>query len=402
MEEQPVSQTTRIAHFTCPVCGGTNLDPILQIPQIPILANVLWDTREEALATPRGDMDLVFCHDCGHVFNQAFDPSATVYDAQYENSLHFSPRFQEYAHWLAQYLVEQHDLHGKAIVEIGSGKGDFLKLLCQVGGNTGTGFDPSYEPLPGEHDPNVSFIRDVYSDRYAGFHADFICSRHTLEHMPQPAAFVQSLRQTIGNRKHMVVFVEVPNLAYILRDTAIWDIIYEHYSYFSPQSLANLFSHNGFHVRNVAETYEGQFLFLEAAPGDGLPSAPNTPFTASMDPLAQQVAQFGKRSQDKIARWKEDLNELQRQGKRVVLWGAGSKGISFLNLLHADAAVQYIIDINPRKREKFVTGAGQQIVPPEFLKTYQPDVVVIMNPIYEQEIRQTVESMGLQPQIRFA
>ena len=52
------------------------------------------------------------------------------------------------------------------------------------------------------------------------------------------------------------------------------------------------------------------------------------------------------------------------------------------------------MDINPRKQGMYVAGTGQQIVPPEFLKYYQPDVVIVMNPIYESEIRQIIEGLG--------
>ena len=35
----------------------------------------------------------------------------------------------------------------------------------------------------------------------------------------------------------------------------------------------------------------------------------------------------------------------------------------------------------------FLAGSGQQIVAPEFLKAYRPDVVVAMNAVYRDEIQ---------------
>jgi len=57
------------------------------------------------------------------------------------------------------------------------------------------------------------------------------------------------------------------------------------------------------------------------------------------------------------------------------------------------------VDINPRKQGMYVAGTGQKIVPPEFLRDYQPDVVIVMNPIYEGEIRQMVADWGLTPEL---
>jgi hypothetical protein len=383
----------------CPVCCSTHLRGVLRIPAIPVLCNVIWEKREDALAVPRGDVDLVFCEDCGHVFNQAFDPALLKYDVQYENSLHFSPLFQRYASGLAKYLVETYDLHGKNIIEIGSGKGDFLRLLCQTGGNTGTGFDPSYAPDPQEQHPAITFIRDVYTERYAATQADLVLARHVLEHIYQPAEFIQGLRRTLGERLDALVFFEVPNLGYILRDTAVWDVIYEHYSYFSAGSLTTLFTGHGFQVLRTAEAYADQFLSIEARPSPAGPLAAGRPDAREVEELAGRVERFAAESQGKMARWREQLDRLHAQGRRVALWGAGSKGISFLNMLGARGEVECVVDINPRKLGKYVTGAGQPIVSPEMLKgtasARQPDTIIVMNPIYQQEIRGMASELGL-------
>ena len=57
--------------------------------------------------------------------------------------------------------------------------------------------------------------------------------------------------------------------------------------------------------------------------------------------------------------------------------------------------IEYIVDVNPRKQGKYIGGTGQQIVLPEFLRDYQPDVVIVMNPIYKKEIQRTVKELGL-------
>ncbi len=413
-EQIPTKNQTNSLKY-CPVCQSTQVRGILDIPQIPALGNVLWENRADALAAARGNVRLTFCETCGHLYNRAFDPALMEYDVQYENSLHFSPLFQNYATRLAQSLVDRYDLRGKNIIEIGSGKGDFLRLLCQYGGNHGIGFDPSYEPSPDEAHPAITFVRDVYAERYAGYRADLILFRHVLEHIHQPEAFIQSLRRIIGVRRTIgaqkqaadrsdpVVFCEVPNLGYILRDTAIWDIIYEHYSYFSANSLASLFTRCGFQVLNLGDAFDGQFLYIEAMPGgdDHLPPASWN--ALPIETLAGMVAGFAARGQEKIARWYEQVGALRESGKRAVLWGAGSKGISFLNMLHVQEEIPYVVDINPRKRGKYVTGSGQQIVPPEFLASnYRPDTIIVMNPIYRQEIQGMVEQLGLKVEYLFA
>ena len=128
----------------CVVCGSSNIFIFLEIVDVPVLCNVLWSDYDHACTVSRGDICLVFCRSCCHIFNIAFQPEAMKYDGDYENSLHFSPRFQKYAVNLAERLVDSFKLYDKDVIEIGCGKGDFLRLLCDSGRNRGVGFDPSY------------------------------------------------------------------------------------------------------------------------------------------------------------------------------------------------------------------------------------------------------------------
>lgn len=378
----------------CPVCRSTNTNVFLKIPEVPVHCNLLWETRRDALNVPRSDIILVFCDDCGHIFNGAFDPGLMEYTQQYENSLHFSPFFQGYATELADRLIETYDLRGKNIIEIGCGKGEFLKLLCEMGGNKGVGFDSSYENIGGTIDPDsgITFVKDFYSERYLNYQSDFICCRHVLEHIQYPYDFLMDIRKIIGNNKK-IVFFEVPNVDYTLKDLGIWDLIYEHRSFFSRNSLAFLFDSCGFSICNLTETYNGQFLCIEAVPGK-IPSHPDTELLANNE-IRHNVKKFPGTFWAKIEAWKEKVKMIRQSGQKAVLWGAGSKGVTFLNMMGGRDNIEYVIDINPRKQGKYIPGTAQKIFGLEFLQEYKPDIVIVMNPIYQNEIQQTLNNSGL-------
>jgi hypothetical protein len=267
-----------------------------------------------------------------------------------------------------------------------------------LGDNRGISIDPSYTPDPanGTADGRLTFIQDYYSEKYAGQHADFIASRHTLEHIQYPTEFMTTVRRTIGKRLDSVVFFEVPNARFTLHDLAIWDIIYEHCSYFTDHSLAYLFARSGFTVKSVQPTFAGQFLCIEALPA-GTPHGERS--ADEVQTIADEVAVFADRYRHKVDEERSKLEQWRQQGQKVVLWGAGSKGITFLNVLGQYGQIEYAVDINPRKRGMFVTGAGQEIVPPAFLPEYQPDIVLLMNPVYLAEVQQTLDGMGVKAQI---
>ena len=85
---------------------------------------------------------------------------------------------------------------------------------------------------------HVSFIQDYYSKKYGNYPADLIVCRQTLEHIPYPRSFLGDLRSIIGDRLETDVFFEVPNALNTLRNNSYWDVIYEHCSYFTPDSLS--------------------------------------------------------------------------------------------------------------------------------------------------------------------
>ena len=381
----------------CVVCETPNCTPLLNITDIPIHCNRLWNSKEGAVTASTGTINLVFCNHCGHVFNKDFDPNKMDYDPDYENSLHYSPRFQEYADSLAQGLIDKFYLYGKNVIEIGCGKGDFLKSLCKLGNNTGVGFDPSFEDnRDGQSQENFAVVKDFYSDKYSSYGADLICCRHVLEHIQHPAILLNTVKKAIGDRLESIVFFEVPDGTFTLKDMGIWDLIYEHCSYFTSTSLSYTFFKNGYQVLGQESSFGGQFLGIEAKLN---PSTQDADFAAFSLPeeaeISKAASKFAANYQEKVNHWKKQLIQYAEKEKKVALWGAGSKGVTFLNVLKSFGKIEYIVDINPHKQGRFVAGTGQQIVSPDFLKEYRPDIVLVMNPIYQKEIQDALDKLGL-------
>jgi hypothetical protein len=388
-------QTETSSTLRCTACSAQTVRVFVELSAVPVHCNLLWPDRDGALASPRGDMRLGFCSTCGHVFNTAFDPGLMEYTQAYENSLHFSPRFQAYAEDLADRLIARHNIRNTDVIDIGCGKGDFLALLCERGDNKGYGFDPSYVPeiMPPERAARMTIIRDFYSPAYTSYKADLITCRHVLEHIQFPRNFVTNVRTAVGTRISTVVFFEVPNVLYTLKDLGIWDLIYEHCSYFSGPSLASVFRACGFAVQELHELYEGQFLGIATTP-DRQDTPVSSP-SPDVRMLAGLVEKFADSYSAKVQEWRGRFSSWSTRGERVAVWGGGSKGVTFLNTLKPGETVGCMVDINPRKQGMFVAGTGQKVVSPEYLKEYQPDAVVIMNPIYRDEIRRQLKDLGI-------
>ncbi len=389
--------TAEVIWSQCPVCQGADVRTFFTLPNVPVLCNVLYPTLGDARNAARGDIQLNFCRTCGHIYNARFDPNMLRYAQNYENSLHFSPSFQRYITAQIDDLIARHDLHDKTIVDVGCGKGEFLTEICERGPNRGFGFDPSYVPT-GTEPESVQFVQDLYSEKYSEYHADLVACRHVLEHVAPPTDLIRAVYSAIATPEQTTVFFEVPNALYTVRDMGIWDIIYEHFSYFTANSLFAAFARGGYLVHQIQETYGGQFLTIETQVGTG----EQTTLEAVL-PMAQldaMIEAFAENDRRKKQEWGEKLSGLAAEGQRTVVWGSGSKGVTFVNALHAQAKIDYMVDINPRKHGMFVAGTGQKIVPPDFLRGYQPDLVLIMNPIYRNEIQQMLSERGIQCEVQ--
>lgn len=383
----------------CPVSQSDQLSVFFELPQVPVLINVLYGSVEEARGVTRGDIQLAFCGDSGHIFNQSFDLSLLDYSLEYDNSLHFSAKFREYADDLARELVKDYDLKGKTMVEVGCGKGDFLRLLCRLGDNEGVGYDPSLnldaELLEAAAADGVRYVRGYYDVDAAPERTDFVCCQHTLEHIEEPRPFLEGIRDSVHGNRDAVFYFEVPNALWTLRDMAVWDVIYEHCGYYTPTSLRLLFEQCGFEALEVRERFGGQYLSICARLADTPAIADNS---AECEALAHYVEDFRKAYDEKVSHFSAQLKQLEDSGKRAAIWGAGSKGITFLNILGASPALQCAVDLNPAKHGQFVAGTGHQIVAPDYLKQNPVDVILVMNPIYTDEIRTMVGELGLQPE----
>ncbi len=384
----------------CPNCGHPEVWPFYDVRQVPVHSCLMLSTRQEALDITRGDVFLGFCQECGFITNIAFDTQWSAYAPNYEDQQSFSPTFNRFAQDLAQHLIETYHLYDKDIVEIGCSKGDFLMLLCELGGNRGVGIDPS--ALPGRVQADaanrVTFIQDYYSAKHAQYVGEFICCRHTLEHIQPTAEFLRTVRHSIGDRQDTTVFFEVPDTIRVLHDLAFEDIYYEHCSYFTPGSLARLFRACGFAITDLYRAYGDQYLLIEAKPTT-TPSKQVHPREETLSHLTQMVHAFTTQIHRKLAHWKQMLETFQANGDRGVVWGSGSKCVSFLTTLDTVDCIQYVVDINPHRQGKFIPGVGKEIMPPEFLKDYQPDYVIVMNAIYSNEIQHSLDALGVNTQI---
>lgn len=372
----------------CPNCHHTSMRIVYEQKEIPAHSVLLFSDQKEARQYPTGDMQLGFCEACSFFSNLAFNPELSAYGTTYESTQSYSPTFDRFSRRMAVDLVARYGIRGKQVVEIGCGMGEFLVQLCEAGQNRGLGFDPAYLPGRVRTEAEVEFVKDYFSEKYADITADLLVCKMTLEHIPNTANFVEMVRQTLSDAPDTIVYFQVPDMTRILREAAFWDIYYEHCSYFTAPALARVFERAGFEILCVVRVFGDQYLVIEARPGESFGVSEKYRDSSY---VAQDLAFFEMQIECRIAAWNTYLSGK----KRPVLWGAGSKGVAFLAAVNSADQVEFCVDINPHKQGAFMPGSGHAVISPSQLVAYQPDVVILMNSIYRDEVSRDLKTLGL-------
>ena len=121
--------------------------------------------------------------------------------------------------------------------------------------------------------------------------------------------------------------------------------------------------------------------------------------TGQLEELRNWVKGFPALFGAQLDFWRSRLDTWRAGGKTAVIWGSGSKGVSFLTTLGLDEGIAGAVDINPHRQGYFMPGTGHKLFGPDELIELKPDVVIVMNPIYREEIAADLAKRGLTPEI---
>ena len=372
-----------IKHAVCPICNDPATMIFLERRNVPVHQNLVLTDPSAASNVVRGDLVMAVCQVCGFVFNQAFDENLLNYGQSYNNSQECSPIFRTYTDELVDFLVEKRGVQGCRIVEVGCGKGAFLRKLVQVEGseNHGLGLDPTYEGPLTDLGGRLRFEKRFYGPDCANEPADVVICRHVIEHVPQPLTLLRNVRASLVNSPEARVFFETPCVEWILKNQVIWDFFYEHCSIFSPSSIKTAFAIAGFETREVSHVFGGQYLWMEATLG-----RESMPVDHDPGRLPEMAHRFAVEEARLRSAWHRQIVQLNEIG-RVAVWGAGAKGVTFASLIDPGCEwIDCLVDLNPSKQGGFVPGTSHPIVDYRELTARDVRSVVVMNENYRSEI----------------
>lgn len=348
----------------CKSCDGDLFaEPVLRLGGVPKSAQGFSITRHEALAQC-SELVLYQCACCGLV--QLTAPPVP-YFKDVIRSAAVSPVLLAQKKVQFARFIEEHHLHGKKVVEIGCGKGEFLNVLRQLDVNA----------FGVEHSPS-----SVEQCRVKGLAVEqhYLSSSDTqlldapfdaflllmfLEHMPSPREALKAIANNVSTGA--VGLIEVPSLDFLLRKKLFTEFIPDHLTYFSRESLSTLLSISGFEVLEMHESRDDYVL---------------TAVVRKRTPLTL------KHAHPASGRLAADLRTFlsAHAAKRIAIWGAGHQALTTISVLGIASQVCMIVDSAPAKQGMFSPGSGLLIEPPTALLSGKVDAVIVMAGSYSTEI----------------
>ena len=282
------------------------------------------------------------------------------FDSGYDNTQTYSQIAVEQYQAVVEDIVQQVPDCDANIIEIGCGRGELLELLRVIGYRNIHGYDPA-APSSSDLIENVYWNGGLDSSGEQSSGVDLIILRHTIEEVKDPGAFLRLLSGSL--KDNGLIYCEITNAAHLLELERVFSLYPECANIFSALSLSTIYGRCGLSVEKITNIHHGEWLGVWAKKSRVVGS----------DHIV-----------DGLAAIRASLCSLPRP---LVLWGCGGMGMNILAFLHLDLeTIQFVVDLNPAKRGKFIPPFGQEVISPSDLSHLEPKAILVANKRYKDEV----------------
>lgn len=336
----------------CIACGERlSAEPLMKLKNMPVSAQGL-PTKNTKDKDSGIDVNVCVCEACGLV---QLDSKPVPYYRDVIRSGGYSTTMEKLRRKEYREFIKFFGLEGRRIVEAGCGRGEFLKTLTEFPVKAyGIEHKKSLVQIAKDNGLRVTenFPSNIKFDAFTSF--------NFLEHQPNPRKYLLGIAEHLKNEAYGLI--TVPDLNYILEKKAYYEIIPDHLSYFTENSLKALLGSCGFEVmRSRIVNRDTIEVFVKRTPA--------TDFA----PVVKAMSGISK-----------DLNAVMKKGRSVAVWGASHQG--FTILATTGIKPDFIIDSAQFKQGRLAPASHIEIISPEEAAKKSPDTIIIIAPGYSDEI----------------
>jgi SAM-dependent methyltransferase len=358
----------------CLACGSNDLTPVFDLGSQP-LANSFVDNPAQPEATY--PLAVNYCEHCHHLqLTHAVNPELI-----YKNYLYVSGTSQtlrDHSSWFARWSKEQ--IAGR-VLDIGCNDGTQLDAFKAVGYET-YGVDPAenLHPISSKnHDVYCGFWDDSALAHFTQSF-DVVTAQNSFAHNPDPVSFLRRVKQVLTDQGRL--FIQTSQADMVLNGE--FDTIYhEHINFYNINSMNKLCQRAGLNLVDVIKTpVHGTSYIFVIAKNDQRPEHINN--------LIALEAERGLLTKATYTQWATDcrllvedlqyrVEEAARAGYIIAGYGAAAKGNTLLNYSHLP--MDFVIDDNKLKQDKFTPGTHIPVVPATHLNSFTSKDKIMFIPL---------------------
>jgi len=330
------------------------------------------------------------CHNCFLVQLDEYKKSGDIFNNEYVYFSSFSKSWLDHAKKYTEMMVNRFGFNQQSlIVEIASNDGYLLQYFKEKNIPV-LGVEPTANTAEVARGKGIESINDFFGTRLAkemaakNIKADLLLGNNVLAHVPDIVDFVAGMKMVLNESG--IITMEFPHLMQLIDNNQFDTIYHEHFSYISFYTVNQIFKSQDLELFDVDEipTHGGSIRIYAKHKND------SRPISFNVQALLEKEKQKGmldsgyySNFQQKALKVKLDLlNFLIKQkesDKAVVAYGAAAKGNTMLNFCGVkNDLIQYVVDANPHKQNKFLPASHIPVVNEDFLKNDRPDYIVIL------------------------
>ncbi len=368
--------------FECRSCGNSNLKRVVSLGYQPLANNLLKKREEECELYPLEVNYCDKCHNCQ--LSVSVDPKKMFSNYLYTSST--SKVFREHFVKAAKKYIKDIKLNKKKsyIIDIGSNDGIALKPFKELGFKNLLGIEPAKNLAKLANKQKIKTFNGFLEKKNLKKikkNADLILASNVFAHSDKLKEMTECMLKLLS--KKGVIIIEVQYLMNTLKDLTFDNIYHEHYNYWSLTSLTNFFKQFDATIYNAEkiDTHGGSIRIY-------IKKNKKTKAKSSVKKILDEEIKFGikrfKTYQDfgnKVYEIRENvrknIKKLKDKNNLIIGYGAPAKATTALNFFGVTKEIDFIVEDNKLKHEKFVPGVKIQIKNKSYIKDKNNTVVVL-------------------------
>lgn len=357
----------KISH--CLACGSKKLKEVLNLGEQPLANSYLSNKNKKET---KFELKVKACLDCTHLqLSIAVNPSII-----YKNYDYLSGTTQTYLKYMEKFykfcIRNSSSISNRNVLDIGCNDGSQLDVFKKNNFNT-FGVDPAkniFKISSKKHKVYCDFLNEKVVKKI-NKKFDLIIFQNSFAHNPNPEELLNNIKNLMHEKSTLVIQT---SQAEMCKNNEFDTIYHEHINFFNIKSMNALLKRVGLTLDNVFKNkiHGTSYLFVIKF------SSRKKKLTSLLRKESylsyNYYKKWGKYSLNAVKKINNQINKIRK--KNIVIgYGAAAKANTFINF--SKVKLNFIIDDNILKQNKYCPGSKIQIKSVSELTKFKDDIFIL-------------------------